>query len=406
MKVIHVVFSDVGGAFRAATRINQSLVENGINSEVLVLESNSTNTDTIINKKGEIIIYKIRRKISNLVRQRIPVDPQIYIASQGANLLSNNKVRKADIVHLHWIGFGTLSLKEMRKLAKKKNVVWTLHDMWAFTGGCYYTDECRNYKNKCYNCHLANGWFAKKMIQQEYLKKYEIFTQDIKSVIGCSHWITNEALESNMKCICIPNPISTNIFKPYNKDSIREKYGIDVQQKVVLFGAVSSNSNTRKGYNYLKDALNLLDSKNVTTVVFGNSSEERDTSSNVTLKMLGTINNDETLAEIYSMADVFVAPSKQENLSNAVMECLSCGTPVVAFDIGGMPDMIQNGINGFLVPPYDTKLMAKKIDSLLEIAPNPIDVRATITSKFNMQVIGEQHINLYREILRGRRSNI
>lgn len=401
MRVVHIVFSDVGGAFRAATRINEVLVGKGIESEILVLERNITNTNTLLNKKQDIMIYKIRRKINDFIRKSIPISNNIYIAMHGVNLLNNSKVRKADIVHLHWIGYGTLSLKYIKKLTNKKNVVWTLHDMWAFTGGCYYTNECTNYKNLCYNCHFANRKIGKKIIQQEYLKKHNIFTKSIKSFVGCSHWITNEALQANINCRCIPNCISTDIFRPYNKDIIKKKYEIEAEQKVVLFGAVSPSSDDRKGYNYFKEVLQLLNSKSVTVVVFGNSSGERDIIPNIKFKMLGTIDDDKTLAEIYSIADVFVAPSKQENLSNAVMEAISCGTPVVAFNIGGMPDMIEDGTNGFLIPPYNTNLMAKKIDNILEIPLDRIKVRETVINKFNMKVVGDKYIKLYTEIMRG-----
>lgn len=401
MRVIHIVFSDVGGAFRAATRVNEALVGKGIESEVLVLESNNSNINTLFNKNQDIIMYKIKRKINDFIRKSIPISNNIYIAMHGVNLLNNSKVRNADIVHLHWIGYGTLSLKGIKKLTEKKNVVWTLHDMWAFTGGCYYTNECKNYKSFCYNCHFARGKISKKIIQREYLKKYDIFTQNIKSVIGCSQWITNEALEANINCRCIPNSISTEIFRPYDRESIRKKYEIEVGQKVVLFGAVSPSSDDRKGYNYLKEVLQLLNSKSVTVVVFGNYSEERDIIPNIKLRMLGTIDDDTKLAEIYSMADVFVAPSKQENLSNAVMESISCGTPVVAFNIGGMPDMIENGTNGFLIPPYNTKYMAKQIDNILKIPLDRIKIRETAVRKFNMKVIGDKHIKLYTEIMRG-----
>lgn len=172
--------------------------------------------------------------------------------------------------------------------------------------------------------------------------------------------------------------------------------------KYITFGAISGTNVERKGYKELQEALNLLNNKSIKNyelLIFGSSSGEK--VDNIKTHFLGYINDDETLRLAYSASDVFVVPSLAENLSNAIMESLSCGTPVVAFDIGGNSDMIDHKINGYLAK--NTNDLANGIEWVLE-SPNyemlSYNARKKVLDTFESKKIAKSYINEYQNILK------
>jgi glycosyltransferase involved in cell wall biosynthesis len=202
----------------------------------------------------------------------------------------------------------------------------------------------------------------------------------------------------------IPNCIDTKIFRPLDKAQARELLGLPRDGHILLFGAVDGSGDRRKGFDLLCRALSIVFAsgrKDILPVVFGTSGS--DTGLPLPMHFLGRLHDNLTLALAYSAADVFVCPSRQDNLPNTVLESLACGTPAAAFSIGGIPDMIEHGLNGCLAAPEDTTDLATGIASLLRDA----DLRRRMgqTSKekveweFSSPVIARRHIALYEEIL-------
>lgn len=406
MKVVHVIAKDVGGAARAAMRINQALQSIGVDSSILVLRKTKENPDVneIFKNIFSWNMFRIVRKINNFNIKRFNLWSLFYEAKFGKDLTENQFVKNADIINLHWINDGMLSQRTLKKLIEtKKRIVWTLHDMYAFTAGCYYDNNCLQLRKMCQKCPLAKGnGKIEAFIAKQFDLKRQMFVMDTVKFVGCSNWMSERAKSSPLlkqkNVITIPNPIDTEVFKPYNGEDSFACYKLNSTKKIVLFGAMSADSNERKGYQYLKKALLLLDPAKYQAVVFGNNNSVDNTLGRLQVIGVGKIDDDWKLVQLYSKADVFVAPSKQENLSNAVMESLACGTPVVAFNIGGMPDMIEHKWNGYLAKPYDAEDLAAGIEYSVTHNLHKACTES-VTERFSMKKIGQLYLSLYQSIV-------
>lgn len=401
MKVVHLTTEDVAGAGRAARRISHALCEYGVDSSVIVLDkmTQDDNVQEFWKSKLHKSEFKVCRKLYREILCHNQRDNVFYESRLGVNLMDNQQVREADVINLHWVNHCYLSMEEICKISKQKKVVWTLHDMWPFTAGCYYDQNCGGYTDGCTDCELCTGVSKEFVAQQGKRKKY-IYDQCAITMVGCSHWITQCASKSKITSHCkfetIPNPIDLTLFQPMEQAELRRKYGIPQKKKVVLFGALSSNSDQRKGYPYLRNALSQLDPQKYTAVIFGNSSDFKGEDLAIPVKVMGTISDDSILAEVYNVADVFVAPSVQENLANSVVESLSCGVPVVAFCIGGMVDMIQSNTNGYLAQPFASNDLAAGIELCVSSPDFGVAARKTACVKFSNESVARQYYDVYK----------
>lgn len=397
MKVVHLITTSQGGAYKAARRINEALKSDGEMESVII--SMSDYEMGIADK----IIYKIRHKIYS----HFPVNPNQldhYFNTDIESIPIHKlpQVRQADIIHLHWVTAGMIGMKTLKKIVKMgKPIVWTLHDMHPFTGGCHYDDECGKYVNQCGECKQLKSTKRSDISSWNQKQKETIIKSANLIAVGCSKWITECAKNSfvmrNMRCITIPNCIETQLYKPCNRSFAREMLNIEFgDRKIIAFGAMSSTSDKRKGYVYLLKALENLDPTKYGCVIFGGEGESV---GNMPVKSMGCLRDDFSLALLYAAADVFVAPSLQENLANTVMEALSCGTPVVAFDVGGMRDLITHEYNGYLAQKYDTEDLKMGICLCCEHAEWGDNGRKTVLDKFTLARIASEYIEIYKSLV-------
>ncbi len=282
---------------------------------------------------------------------------QFSLANTGRDISKNPILENADILHLHWLYQGFLSVKGMDRLFSKGiPVVWTLHDMWTFTGGCHYAGNCDHFINSCGNCPFLKNPAKDDLSAKIFKKKQKLFNKYPDIVfVSCSAWLAKTARESNLlknhRIEVIPNPIDTAVFSPGDKTVARAKLGIPEGKFVLLFGAANVNDK-RKGFSYFLKALEKLkteypkESTDTELLVFGKSSLQLPEGFHVYDRNL--VSNEGELVDIYQAADVFVLPSLEDNLPNTIMESLACGTPVVAFNSGGIPEMIDHKQNGYL----------------------------------------------------------
>jgi len=227
-------------------------------------------------------------------------------------------------------------------------------------------------------------------------------------IVGLSKWINecskNSSLLKDKKHINLPNPLDTSIFKPFHKEKARELWNLPHDKKLVLFGAMSATSDINKGYKELSEALHKLTYKDVELVVFGSSEPQNAPNFGFKTHYVGQLHDDVSLVTLYSAVDVMVVPSLQENLSNAIMESLACGTPVVAFDIGGNSDMIEQKQNGYLAKPFDTTDLKDGIEWILNLSENEYNklsynAREKVVREFDSKIVAKKYIELYEEIL-------
>lgn len=407
MNISQFISSDQGGAAKAAIRISEAINLNFNNKSKVVVCKKKTYDENICIlsnekfKKVSVAINNIYNKYT--IRKYIP--KSIFSnALCGINILNEEIIRNSDIVNLHWINGGVLSYKSIDKLKKlNKPIVWTLHDMWAFTGGCHYDQECGKYKASCCKCKVLGSNKSRDLSTKIQKRKLKIYSDMNITIVGCSNWITECARQSslfkNKLCVNIPNAIDVEKYKPIEKSIAKNILNIKSDKKIILFGAMSSTSDERKGFNYLLEAIQHLDKNKYIAVIFGNDKRNEDIEKYLETIYFGQLSDDYSLSLLYSSADVFVAPSKQENLANTVMESLACGTPVVAFEIGGMKDMIKHNYNGYLANPFNTEDLANGItyciDDNLNLSKNARDY---VLSNFTYEIIGKKYIELYEKL--------
>lgn len=379
MKILHINTSDkIGGAAIASYRLHKALLKNGIESKMLVLDKITDEqeiTAIIVNKVKRTFLSMLMSFFEQKKFKRYKDRENKIMFSQGRYGLKISEhplINEADVIHLHWINNGMLSIKEIEKISQKgKKIVWTLHDMWPFTGGCHYSGDCLEYEKQCSDCKILNFHNRNDITMKIFEKKRKSYEKIDFNIIGCSKWIgecaKNSFLFKDKKIKIIPNIIEKNIFKPIEKNICRNILNLDVKKKYILFGAINSNTDKRKGHHLLISALEKLKKEELNTIsnieilVFGSSYFLESEKVPFKINFLGHIYDEITLSLIYNSADVFVAPSLEDNLPNTVNESLLCGTPVVAFKVGGMTDMINHLENGYLASTNDSKDLSNGI---------------------------------------------
>ncbi len=406
-----------GGAAVACYRLYQALKNTDIKVSMLVEQTDNTKTDisalyfsSASNKKA--LCKFIGERLYFLPYERDKsVRFQFSPAVAGSDISKHPLIQEADIIHLHWINHGFLSLKNLNKLFKlNKPIVWTMHDMWYFTGGCHYAGECDNFKNSCGNCHFLKKPHSKDLSYKIYTKKQALWNYAEIYPVACSNWLKTKATESSLlkekQTISIANPIDIQKFKPLNQLECRKKLGLPIDKKLLLFGAANIND-SRKGIKYLLNALKIFHNKHSKTtsdlelVIFGKTKEINTNEYPYKVHLLNFIKDEEQMVNLYNSADAFVLPSLQDNLPNTVMESLSCGVPVIAFNIGGVPEMITHQKNGYLASIKNSDDLSSGIYDVLYNLSTP-DLkeyaRKTVVTNYSNDIIAQQFLDLYKNI--------
>ena len=398
-----------GGAARAAYRLHRALLNENIDSKMLVHKKTSDDHTVIApTSKFEKGVNLIRPTLDNLPLQQYKNRTQSLFSPAW---LPFSQIPKKiaqinpDIVHLHWIAGAMMSVKDLAKI--EKPIVWSLHDMWAFTGGEHIDEDQQHYLDRCGNSKVLKSKKDRDLSRTGWERKRQAYAQiDYMTIVGLSGWMHQAAKSSSLlkdkNHIQLHNPIDTTAFAPFNKIEARRLFNLPIDKKLILFGAMNATSDPNKGFEHIFSALQAFSLENTELVIFGSSQPNIPLSFKQPVHYLGLLHDDVSLRVLYSAADVMVVPSLQENLSNAVMESLACGTPVVAFDIGGNSDMIEHQKNGYLAQPFDTDDLAKGIEWLLN-TPNYQQLcnnaRDKVLTHFDSHLVAKQYIALYKEIL-------
>jgi glycosyltransferase involved in cell wall biosynthesis len=374
MKVLHLNTTDKsGGAAIAAQRLHSGLQEAGIASEMLV-QQKTGDAPTIHGpiaaheKVTAASRYPVARRLLKYVSG---VETSNFSPAWFSKTIQNQiEALGPDIIHLHYTGREFLRPEQLQKI--QKPLIWTIHDMWPFTGGCHYDDGCGRYRNRCGKCPVLKSSGEKDLSRRLWRRKKKAYEKLPLTIVTLSRWmqecVEDSTLLSGFPIERIPNGLNLQVFKPISRDMARFILGVPTEKKLILFGTVSAVSKANKGFQFLQPTLQTLsaDLKNIELMVFGSSKPSDPPDFGFSTRYMGRLYDEVTLALLYSAADVFVAPSKQDNLPNTVMEALACGTPCVAFAIGGMKDLIDHQDNGYLVPPFDTQEMATGLKWVLE----------------------------------------
>ncbi|MBI4784295.1 MAG: glycosyltransferase family 4 protein [Oscillatoriophycideae cyanobacterium NC_groundwater_1537_Pr4_S-0.65um_50_18] len=409
MKTLHISTSDLdGGAARAAHRLHRALIKANVDSQMLT-RAKLSRDETVISHKP--LMAQLGSKLDGQALRFYPQRDRSMFSVQWFPDSAVSQVNKInpDIVHLHWTCDGFLQIESLAKF--RKPLVWTLHDMWAFTGGCHYTQECDRYTKNCGACPQLSSLKAHDLSRQIWQRKAKAWCNLNLTLITPSRWLAKCASASPLfeqyRVEVIPNVVDTQLYKPISKALAREALNLPQDKQLVLFGAGSTSSDPRKGFQFLLSALQRLDlnqwGEQLELAILGESSSRNALPLALKSHYLGRMSDDISLALAYAAADVFVAPSMQDNLPNTVVEALACGTPSLAFDIGGMPDMIEHQQNGYLAQPFDIEDLARGLEWILQDSERYAHLahcaRQKALESFSQEHQINQFVDLYKTLV-------
>jgi len=415
LKVTHLSsFDRGGGAARAGSTLHKALSALDVDHQMLVLRKDTD--DLSVQEHNSTIFSKLCARISlvldlSLVHRYYHTwDCWSLGVAGNSSIVSHPMVRCADIISLSWTS-GFLGVKAIAGLLDSgKPMVWTLYDMWSFTGGCHYSAGCTRYTESCGNCPQLGRKYRRDFSGWVWKRKHRQWKVDRLTVVCPSRWLADCAQESALfqsaDIRIIPSGIDTEVFYARGKRDSRVILNLPQDKPLILFIASHGLADQRKGGVLLEQALLQLSTKDLCKapglVLLGGGSVSEEISSRFSVHQVNT-HTDEELSILYSACDVLIAPSKEDNLPLTVLEAMACKTPCVAFRIGGMPDVIKHHHNGYLATPFDIDDLAEGIywllcdrDRRLQLGKHAVQ---TIADGFTAAQEAQKYLALYREKL-------
>ena len=409
MRILIVNTSErTGGAAVAANRLMKALNNNGAKAKMLVRDK-ETETLTVVplphsprlrwHFLWERLVIFCRLHFS---RQHLF---EVDIANAGYDITKLPEFQEADVIHLHWVNQGMLSLKGIQKILQSgKPVVWTMHDIWPATALCHVTLGCQHFTSKCGNCRLLPGGGSSHDYSTTiWQRKQRMLADENIYFVACSHWLESEAKRSALlkgqKITSIPNPIDTRIYKRGNKQEARQRLGLPLDKKLILF-ASQRVTNVNKGMDYLIEACRQLQISDAAVVILGGHAEEVVSQLSLEAYPLGYVNDEQRIVDVYHAADVFVLPSLSENLPNTIMEAMACGVPCVGFKVGGIPEEIDHRRNGYVAEYRSAEDLARGICWILteadyeELSKNAVQ---KVVQNYSQQSVALKYLDVYHQ---------
>jgi len=419
MRVLHVSPTDiVGGAPRGAYGLHRALRSVGADSLMLVQRKYSDDP-TVLTDGGLFVVARgaLRDKLDRLPLRlyRWTRDNWWTVGWLPWRIGPAIERIGPDVVHFHWIGRGAAPIEGMAEL-QRYPVFWTLRDMWPLTGGCHYSGGCMKFQTGCGACPQLGSRDSADISRRQWRRKQRHWAGIRITYVALSQWMARCARSSpltfgNEICV-IPSGIDVERFRPTDRSTARSMWGLPQDRRVILFGALKSSTDPRKGLPYLIEALQRLAAngwgERAICVVFGADYSHLDLG--LELRSVGGIDDDLNLARLYAAADVMVVPSIEENLGKTAIEAMACGTPVVAFANTGQFDIIDHQVNGYLAANLSVADLADGIAWCIENGEREDrlsrEARTKVLRCFDVREIARRHIALYETALEGSRASI
>jgi glycosyltransferase involved in cell wall biosynthesis len=419
MKILHVNTHDTGGAAIACLRLHKELLNHRVDSKVLVLSKKNNPEKVYLYKPiPPSLLQRAFNKFGRILKQEAINDYRNYLLNRPTgfeiftfphsnfDITQHQLYKEADIINLHWVSDFIDYTSFFRK--NKKKIIWTLHDMNPFTGGCHHSDDCVKYTDNCNNCPQLQGTMDPDFSNQILKLKMQAlgaYPERGMAIVTPSNWLGNLSKRgkvfSRFSHYNIPNGCDSSVFKIYDKNSSKKLLNLPVDKKIILFVA-GALGNSRKGLSYLEKANERLikEGHSFTLVSVGEFNGKSNEMSNVI--QLGRIADEELMAKIYSAADVFVIPSLAENLPNTIIESFFCGTPVIGFPVGGIKEMIQNAENGYLCDTVSVDSLVEKLNIFLmnSLMFNSEKIRTNAVKIYSSDIQASRYIELYKTLLK------
>ena len=416
MRVLIVNTSEMrGGAAVAANRLMDALNNNGVKAKMLVRDKD-TDSITVAGIGGSTLqrwkfLWDRWRVFCHLNFSRkhlFDVDAGFC----GTDITRLREFKEADLIHLHWINQGMLSMKDIRKILDSgKPVVWTMHDIWPATAVCHVSLGCRKYLSECMKCPLLpeKSLFGD-LARHTWLKK-ERLLQNKNNIcfVACSKWLAGEAgrsaLLAGQSITAVPNPIDTRVYCPTDKDEARRQMGLPLGKRLIAFVA-QRVTNANKGIDYLIKACEMLAVKHqemlgdTGIVILGSHAEYFSQKFKFPVYPIGYLSDEKKIINVYNSVDLFVTPSLSENLPNTIMEAMACGVPCVGFDVGGIPEMIDHGKNGYVAQYRNAEDLAHGIYTVLtggNLRRFGEEAVKKVAASYSQQSVSLKYIEVYNQ---------
>ncbi|MEX0923961.1 MAG: glycosyltransferase family 4 protein [Rhodovibrionaceae bacterium] len=413
MRILHLSTSDIrGGAARGSYFLHRKLREQGIDSRMLV--GRKYGDDPMVTElRGALAPFseRLRARLDQLPLRRYDKTGESFwsVGWQRRPLAAAIEAIAPDVLHLQWTGGGFLPVEALRGV--RLPIVWTLRDMWAFTGGCHYTAGCEGYVTGCGRCPQLRSDSEADLSQAMVRRKAKAWPELDLRLVPISGWIAEQARRSRLlrdtPARVIPNGIDTTLFQPADKRKARIALGLPEKGQFILFTALNALDDERKGFWQLAEALAQLkgaeSSDPPQLLVAGDMNPAQAPELPIPLHCLGRIDDDERLAALYAAADVVAAPSLQEAFGKVHIEAMACATPVVAFDSGGPGEIVEHGKTGYLAQAFAPEDLARGIDWCLQSVVRSPELgqaaRARAARLYDIGVVAEQYIDHYATLL-------
>ena len=416
MRILHLSTFDItGGGSRAAYRLHKGLQQLGESSQLFVLDRRSDDPSVVVHVPpndflNRLLRWRRRRRIAaDFRRYTQPVtlapftdDRTVY----GSHLLT--QLPAADIINLHWVARMVDYGAFFPAVPRRTPVVWRLADMVPITGGCHYDSGCGRFTQKCGRCPQLSSQNEEDLSREIWQRKSTALSKVMREqlcLVAPSHWMANKIRESSIfsrfPVTVIPNGFDLDALAPRNRQFARNILGIPTDARVVLFAANHVN-NRRKGLSHLVAALSGMrevDGLFLLSVGQGNPAHDL----GLPGRHFRHIDEYRFLSVIYSAADVFVVTSLEDNFPNTAAEATACGTPVIAFDVGGIRDIVRPGETGELVRVGDTEALRSTLLAILtnseRIAAMSHSCREIAVKDFSLESQARRYLDLYREMV-------
>ncbi len=423
-----------GGAARAAMRIMHSVQQHGVEAQMFVKEKHTRDSAVVSlqqflpKNRLYCIVDWVSQKVKNkyhywLWRPYRKTKENVFMSdSRGTRLGGALQKLDYDVLHLHWINQRFIKLQD---LPKDKPIIWTLHDSWPFCGVCHYFIDCTKYASHCGDCPMLHSRKKKDLAYRIFEEKMRAYKDLNLHIVTPSRWLgecaKQSALFGRFPVTVIPNCLETDVYRPLSEQEIGERLSVAIERNpvlhivkravgekaakpLILYGAMNAATDRIKGFTSLLSALQILDKQGfeANLVVFGASESDLPMQfEHISAHFIGYVSDTKLLVTFYNLADVMVVPSLTENLSCAIMESLSCGTPVCCFDIGGNSDMVEHKINGYLAKENDNEDFSLGIQWCVENNNKGIlslMARKKVLDCYTIDRIGKQYEKLYKEL--------
>ncbi|BBD69178.1 group 1 glycosyl transferase [Nostoc commune NIES-4072] len=404
MNVLQINYSDIeGGAAIAGYRLHEGLLAKGINSRLLVGVVKTDSDRVAAISRG----YRLENQ---LYRFTVRLGFNYINLFSSFDIPKHHFYKEADILNFHNLHNNYFNYLAIPSLMKSKPAVFTLHDMWSFTGHCSYSYDCERWKIGCGKCPYLDTYptINRDSTSLEWKLKNWVYSRSHLAIVTPSKWLTEQAKQSMLNRFPIqhiPYGIDTEAYQPLDSEQCRSLLGIPINKRVLLFGA-QSLQDSRKGSDLLLKALHHLPEylkAETVLLTLGEGGETITKTLGIQTLNLGYISSDRLKSIAFSAADLFVFPTRTDNLPLVLQESMACGTPMVSFKIGGVPDLVRPGITGYLAEPEDALDFCSGIVKLLEdkelrdrMSEN---CRTIVLKEYSLELQAQRYIELYQQVL-------